>query len=218
MALLTSLKQLNCSLVWICFHFKCFHLSLGELEKDFTQSSVGVWSQAPVRTLKVFTSRTLVWILFLEDCIILQPVGCLSHIPSSFRQVHLINSFPWFFYDARLILYHIEIKKTKSLSPPHCSFSFVLVTLGDNGNTETRWPEKQDSQLRELQQLCPWPYILGSRCEAGAMEKKSTISSSNTAQDLNMLLSNPDLANRAHLITKDMSCFWHLWFQRQQHS
>lgn len=71
----------------------------------------------------------------------------------------------------------VRLKRQKAFSPHYCSFSFVLVTLGDNGNIETHWPEKYDSQLRELQKLCPWPYILGSLCEAGAMEKTSTISS-----------------------------------------
>lgn len=47
----------------------------------------------------------------------------------------------------------------------------------------------------------------GSLCKVGAMEKKCIISSPNIAQDLNVLLSIPDLANKAHLHSKDMSCF-----------
>lgn len=63
---------------------------------------------------------------------------------------------------AWLILYHGRIKKSKRLLFVGCSFSLVLITLGYNGNTETCWPEEYDSQSRELEQLCPWPYILGS--------------------------------------------------------
>lgn len=53
---------------------------------------------------------------------------------------------------AWLILYHGEIKKSKRLFFASCSFSLVLVTLGDNGNAETRWPEEYDSQSRELKE------------------------------------------------------------------
>lgn len=74
---------------------------------------------------------------------------------------------------AWLILYHGEIKKRKRkrLLFAYCSFSLALVTLGDNENAERHWPEKYDSQLRELEQSCPSPYILGSLREAGAEEE-----------------------------------------------
>ena len=119
---------------------------------------------------------------------------------------------------AWLILYHGEIKKSKRPFFACCSFSLVLVTLGDNGNAETRWPEEHDSQSRELERSCPWPYILGLLCEAGAMEKRCIISSLNVAQDLNILPSIPDLANKARLNSKDMPCFRLLCLQRQRHS
>lgn len=134
-------------------------------------------------------------------CIILD---CVSRDLFSLGQVHLLYSFPWCYgLYAWLILYHREIKKKKKrLLFAYCSFPLAVVTMGDNENVEAHWQEKYDSQSRELEQLYPWPYILGSLCEAGAMERDAPFPHWTLFKTW---MCFPDLANITHLNSKDAS-------------
>lgn len=104
---------------------------------------------------------------------------------------------------------------------PYCSFPLVLVTLGDNRNVEHIGQKKMTHSQEKMthnQGSCS-SCVLGLRfwgCCLARQEPWKRSVSPNVRQDLNLLLSVPDLANKAHLNSKDMSCFSVLCLQKQQ--